>query len=91
MRMWLTGLLLLTLAGCSFWGDDDETERCVSAEEYQAARTAREIAVPEGLSRPDASGKLHVPAVPEPAEPLEQTVGCLPDAPEYFEKPHADK
>lgn len=92
MRTGLIGLLLLILAGCSFWGDDDEDqERCVSAEEYQAARTAREITVPEGLSRPDESGKLYVPSAPQPAEPLEKTVGCLPEAPDYFEKPHTDK
>lgn len=89
MRMWFVGLLLLILAGCSFWGDEDDKERCVSAEEYQAARTASEITVPEGLSRPDGTGKLHVPAGPEPAEPLEKTVGCLPEAPEYFKKPNA--
>jgi uncharacterized lipoprotein len=87
VRAALIGLLLLTLAGCSFWRDDDDRERCVSVEEYQDARTAPEISIPAGLDRPDGSARLYVPPGPEPSEPLSQNAGCLTEPPDYFDKP----
>lgn len=77
--------LALALAGCSFWGEDED--QCVSVEEYQDAKAAPEISVPAGLDRPDPTGKLVVPAGPEPVQPLSTNAACLQWPPDYFDKP----
>jgi hypothetical protein len=78
--------LLASLAGgCSFWGDDED--RCVSVEEYQDAGTAPLITVPDGLDRPGPALRMDIPDVPPPAQPLSQTVRCLQEPPDFFDRP----
>ncbi len=76
---------VLLLGGCSWWGH--EADPCVSVEEYQQAQEVPALTVPAGLDKPDASGRLNVPAEPQAAEPLSQTAGCLLRPPSYFDKP----
>jgi uncharacterized lipoprotein len=77
--------LALALAGCSFWGEAED--KCASVEEYQDAKIASEISIPAGLDRPDPTGKLVVPAGPEPVQPLSKNAACLQWPPDYFDKP----
>lgn len=63
---------------------------CELDEEYQQAQSAPGISVPAGLSRPDESTRLNIPAGPEPVEPLSQTAACLQRPPDYFDKPLTD-
>lgn len=85
MRGLLLACVLVLLAGCSWWGGNEDP--CISAEEYQQAQEVPDLTVPAGLDKPDASGRLQVPPGPPAAEPLSQSAGCLPRPPSYFDKP----
>ena len=84
LRPALMLVMAMAIGGC-FFGKGDES--CESVQEYQSAKTAPRLEVPQGVDKPDESAGLKVPEGPVPAEPLAKTAKCLQRPPNYFDKP----
>lgn len=74
------GLVVLGLTAC---GGADRT--CADSEEaYLAAASHPPLRVPDGMSLPDRSGALEVPAADAAAAADRSGSGCLAEPPSYF-------
>jgi hypothetical protein len=77
-------VLLTTLAALALSACGGASRNCVDADEpYLQARTNTPLKVPEGMSSPDRSAALNIPAG-APSRAGDPDMGCLAAPPSYF-------
>jgi uncharacterized lipoprotein len=75
----------MLIGACSVAACSSEPKCNYSNAPYQAAKSVPPLRAPEGLSTPDHSGALVVPAAPADAKPVPTGKGkCLDRPPSYF-------
>jgi uncharacterized lipoprotein len=76
-------LLLLPLAGCSFFRSA-RAKACHEPQPYQKAQTVPPLKIPPGLDAPDTTNALRLPTLNEPPSPKRSgTQPCLDEPPPF--------
>ena len=75
----------LLLGGCRSWRE----AACHKPQPYMTARTSGPLRIPDGLSTPDTTGALKLPALNEPAPPPRTGKQPCLDEPPSFKVPKA--
>jgi uncharacterized lipoprotein len=82
LRLLGLAALLVTLSGCHPFRH--MTYACHKQQPYQGQVSVPPLVIPAGLSAPDTSNALHLPALNEPAPPARKgREPCLDEPPPY--------
>lgn len=86
----LTSAVMLALSGCKTIHHITHDDSCNKPEPYQRATSIASLAIPQGMSTPDASHALEVPDLNEPAPPPRTVKDPCLAAPPAFNAPDAN-